>query len=164
MSEVADATHSVGMVASALLLTERQVQSLAKQGIIPKAANGRYDMVAAVQAYIRYLRERNLGRGNPDEHSAGQQLVQQNVRRASEQADALAMQNAAARGEMVPVGQVTSAIVGMIEVTKAKLKRVGAKVAQGDPVLRARVNRAIEDALIDLSATGADEVLVRLQQ
>ena len=151
MSEVAEATHSVGVVANALVLTERQVQSLAKQGILPKAENGRYSLIACVQAYVKYLRERNLGRGNPDEHSAGQQLVQQNVRRASEQADALAMQNAASRKELLPRTEIIQGVVGMLEVVKGKLKRVPGKVAPSDAVLKDRIGKAIEAALIDLS-------------
>lgn len=35
---------------------------LAKDGIIPKAEKGKYDLIAATRAYIKYLQERATGR------------------------------------------------------------------------------------------------------
>jgi hypothetical protein len=64
------ATHPVGTIAKLLMLTERRVQQLSNEGIIPKAERGRYELVPAVQGYIRYLGDRNLGEmpGSTDDH------------------------------------------------------------------------------------------------
>jgi phage terminase Nu1 subunit (DNA packaging protein) len=43
-------------------LTERRVQQLAKDGIIPRGERGKYDLVGSVRGYVKYLQERALGR------------------------------------------------------------------------------------------------------
>ena len=53
-----DATHSVATIASLLMLSERRVQQLTREGVIPRAERGRYELVPAVQGYVRYLQER----------------------------------------------------------------------------------------------------------
>jgi hypothetical protein len=148
---MSDATGSLAEVAYALNLSERQVQILVKDGKLPPRVDGRYPIIECCRAYIGYLRERNAGRGDPDEHSTGQQLARQNIRRASQQADALEIQNAASRKELLPRTELIQGFVGMIETIKAKLKRVPAKVAPSDAPLKDRIARAIEDALLDLS-------------
>jgi phage terminase Nu1 subunit (DNA packaging protein) len=51
-------TVSLAKLAALLDLTERRVQQLAKEGVLPKAGRGRYDPVVCIHAYIRYLRAR----------------------------------------------------------------------------------------------------------
>ena len=60
---MSEQTYPVSTIAKLLILTERQVQSLAKDGVLPKAERGRYVLVPVVQSYIRYLRERAIGGG-----------------------------------------------------------------------------------------------------
>lgn len=43
------------------MLTDRRVQQLTAEGVIPKAERGRYELAPAVQGYIRFLQERSLG-------------------------------------------------------------------------------------------------------
>jgi hypothetical protein len=47
---VREQTYSVSTIAKLLILTERQVQALAKDGVLPKAERGRYALVPVVQA------------------------------------------------------------------------------------------------------------------
>jgi phage terminase Nu1 subunit (DNA packaging protein) len=54
-------TYPVGTIAKLLLLTERRVQQLTKEGVIPKAYRGRYELAPAVQGYIKYLNDRSRG-------------------------------------------------------------------------------------------------------
>ena len=46
----------VSVVANFLMLSDRRVQQLAKSGYIPKAARGKYDLKAAIQGYIGFLK------------------------------------------------------------------------------------------------------------
>lgn len=48
----------VRVIARLLDLTERRVQQLASEGIIPKASKGKYDLVESVRRYVRHLRLR----------------------------------------------------------------------------------------------------------
>jgi phage terminase Nu1 subunit (DNA packaging protein) len=44
------------VIARLLDLTERRVQQLSREGVIPKAERGAYDLVGAVRGYVAYLR------------------------------------------------------------------------------------------------------------
>ena len=54
------ATYPVATIAKLLLLTERRVQQLTREGVLPRADRGRYELAPVVQAYVRYLRDRML--------------------------------------------------------------------------------------------------------
>lgn len=53
-------TYPVGTIAKLLMITERRVQQLSAEGVIPKSERGRYELAPAVQGYIRYLQERSV--------------------------------------------------------------------------------------------------------
>src|SRR4030065_330688 len=55
-------TYPVAVISKLLDLTPRRVQHLANEGVIPRAEKGRYELVPAVRGYIRYLRDRAVGR------------------------------------------------------------------------------------------------------
>lgn len=44
-----------GSMARILGLSERQVTNLANDGVLPQSSKGKYDLVAAVQAYVHYV-------------------------------------------------------------------------------------------------------------
>ena len=54
---MAENSQSAEVLAKLLDLTERRVRQLSAEGVIPKAARGRYEVVGAVRGYIRYLRD-----------------------------------------------------------------------------------------------------------
>jgi len=43
-------------------LTERRIQQLASEGIIPKSERGKYDLVECVRGYIKFLQDRAFGK------------------------------------------------------------------------------------------------------
>ena len=56
----ANNTVPLSTIAKLLDLTERRVNQLAKDGVLPKSARGRYELVPVVRAYIRFLREKTV--------------------------------------------------------------------------------------------------------
>lgn len=50
-----DGCYPVETIAALLNLQRRWVQQLAKNGVMPKAAHGRYPLAGCVQGYVRYL-------------------------------------------------------------------------------------------------------------
>jgi phage terminase Nu1 subunit (DNA packaging protein) len=50
--------YPVGTLAKLFNLSERRVQQLASQGIIPKAEKGRYNLIAALRGYVLFLQQR----------------------------------------------------------------------------------------------------------
>ena len=47
----------IGVIAKLLDLSERRVQQLSREGVIPKATRGQYDLIGSVRGYVRYLRD-----------------------------------------------------------------------------------------------------------
>ena len=54
------ATQPIGVIARLLDLSERRVQQLSREGVIPKAERGQYDLIGSVRGYVRYLRDQAL--------------------------------------------------------------------------------------------------------
>ena len=138
-------------------LHERQVRKLAERGVIARYPGGRYDAPAAIVAYVRHLREMAGGRASAD----GADLVAERAKLARQQTIKTRMANEVTRGELIPVAAVTSAIVELIELSKARLRRVPAKVAKTDGKLKAAIEDAIVEALEDLTPTRVQEKLGR---
>jgi len=55
-------TYPIDTICKMLDLTDRRVQQLAKQGVLPKTEKGKYDLVGCVRGYVHYLRDRALGK------------------------------------------------------------------------------------------------------
>lgn len=138
-------------------LSDRTVRSLKAKGILPDAPRGQMDVDACRVAYIRHLRDQAAGRST-EMGPKKLDLMAEKARDAKESADARAMKNAIARGELVPAGALSAAIIGMIEMAKARLLKVPGIVARSDVALSDRIDRAIRDALKDLSATRVETV------
>lgn len=79
------------------------------------------------------------------------------ARLVKEQADKIAMLNARERQELASLPDMTMAVIGLIEMSKARLVRVPSIVAKGDEPLRLRIETAIADALDELSAARVQE-------
>ena len=164
------ATYPISVIAKLLDLSDRRVQQLTREGVIPKAERGRYELVPAVQGYIRYLRDRSIGKDGaviPD-------IAAERARLIKEQADKFAMENATARGELLPallVGRawekaITSFRARMLVLPRKALPRL--RGASGDAAKEKILSGMVREALNELVASdcsgivsGACEGLVR---
>jgi len=90
-------TFPIAVIAKLLDLTERRVYQLAKEGIIPRASAGKYELVGAVQGYIRFLRSSSPG----GERILSDDISRDKARLMKAQADAAEMENAERRKELV---------------------------------------------------------------
>jgi hypothetical protein len=107
-----------------------------------------------VQAFVEYrLKKRGIVDGD-----SSLSLEVERARLASEQADRVAMENAERRRELASLPDMTSAVASVIELSLARLLRVGAIVAKGDVALKQRIDTALSDALEELSATRVAEL------
>jgi len=97
MAEAKRQLFPIAVIAKVLELTERRVYQLAKEGIVPRATSGKYDLIACVQAYIRYLRAAAGG----GERLVSDDIAQDKARLVKAQAEAAEMVNAERRGELV---------------------------------------------------------------
>lgn len=132
----------VGRVARLFEISERAVQKLAKEGVIPRAQRGQYDLLASVQGYIRHLRRVAAGRSS---ESGGADLVGERARLAAEQADSQAMKNAQLRGELLPSSDIETAIATLHSTVARSL--LGLPTAVADLVALEQEPRACEQII-----------------
>lgn len=92
-------TYPVTTIAKLLMLSERRVQQLTAEGVIPKSERGRYELAPAVQGYIRFLQERTMG--NNEKMPIDYHVEKARLTKA--QADAAELDFARAKGEIAPI-------------------------------------------------------------
>ena len=113
-------------LAAMLGVSQRTVTSLANDGIVLKAEQGRYDMVQSVKLYCAHLRNTASGRGGKENVEA---LSDERARLAKEQADGHALKNAQMRGELVAVADVDMTWGTMVRDLRAGVLAIASRVA-----------------------------------
>ena len=98
-------TADLASLAKLFNLTAARLQQLAKDGVIIRAARGRYDLWPSIRNYIKFLQERRLNQWEEKDENQTD-LRREQLRRTKEEADKLALQNARARGELVEISAV----------------------------------------------------------
>lgn len=143
---------SEGELADILDLTSRRVRDLVSDGVIPKSGRGAtaFDRRDAVRAYCIWIRDKaSRGVAVMDE------LKAEKIRQAREAADKLALQNAAARRELVPSSEVDSAWSNVLRDVRSMMlavpSRCGASLAHLTPHDIAAIDREIKSALEGLA-------------
>ena len=117
----------VDAITRLLELTPRRLRMLAQEGIIPRPQRGEYPMIATVQGYVRYLRERaNARDGGEQEHGS---LTDARARLTRSKADEAEMRTARLKGELLPADEVISAWSAMVSTVKTKLRSIATKLA-----------------------------------
>ena len=116
-------TYPVGTIAKLLLLSDRRVQQLTKEGVIPKAERGRYELAPAVQGYIRYLQERSL---RTDSSPIDYHMEKARLTKA--QADREEVEAAKAVGDVVSVKQVEMNLSNLFAEVRANFRNIPDRV------------------------------------
>ncbi|MDR5655254.1 terminase small subunit [Ruixingdingia sedimenti] len=112
---------------SPAMLTE-----LKNRGIAKHLGRDAWDLAATVRGYCAHLRGTASGRGGEEEVA---NLTAERARLAREQADAQALKNAAARGELVRAEEVTRAWSGILGQVRARVLAVPSRVRGALPHL-----------------------------
>lgn len=132
-------------------VTQRTITSLAQQGAVVRAGRGSFDFAASIKKYVEHLRETATGRGDSKTVAA---LSSQRTRLAREQADAVALKNAALRGELVEAAAVEREWSEALRGLRAAMLAVASRVQRRIPTLTtvdvAAIDREIREALTAL--------------
>jgi hypothetical protein len=142
-------------LADHLALSQRRVQQLVKEEILPAPKRQRYDLNKATRAYIRYLQE--TAKHGPTSYT------EEKTRLTKEQADEKALKNELARAQLIPADQVREVWAGHIIHAKTKLlglpAKLGPELAAMDrpPEIQAYLRRQITEILNDLAASRVEE-------
>jgi len=157
-------TQSLAVIARLLDLTERRVQQLARDGVIPPSAQqgperGRYDPVGAVRGYVRFLREQaaRAQSGVADFGAERARLIRAKADRAE-------MEAARMRDELIPAPDIAEAWTEMVASMRARLLALPDKIApqlsasgvhETTSIAAARdvIRHAVFEALGELAAT-----------
>jgi phage terminase Nu1 subunit (DNA packaging protein) len=114
---------SLSAISQLLKLTERRIQQLAKDEIIPKAQRGEYEMIPCVHGYIDYLKAK-IGR----EFTAEDLAINRN-RLLKAQADLAEIEKQKQEGELIAKQEVKKNWLSILSVIKSKLLSMPNKVA-----------------------------------
>ena len=155
-------TYSVGMIAKLLRLTERRVQQLSKEGVIPKSDRGRYELAPAVQGYIKFLQDRAA----PEMGGAVGDYPAEKARLTKAQADLAEINLAKEHAQLIPaadIAKVWHAITS--EVTANLLNNVPVRAAarikgeKSETKIKASIKDEIARVLESFAKADADRFI-----
>lgn len=119
----APATYPLSTISKLLMLTDRRVQQLVKDGHIPRAERGRYELVPVVQGYIKYLKDRAIGADTP----GGE--VEDKARLMKARADIAQFEASRLAEDLVSVDEVERAWADLVASFRARSLSIPTKAA-----------------------------------
>ena len=144
-------------VARLLDLSERRVQQLSREGVIPKAERGQYDLIGSVRGYVRYLRDQALKAqaGAPD-------YAAERARFIRARADLAEMEAEEKRHSLIAAEQIEAAWIAVLALLRTRLLALPDRLAPqafeqstvGDT--RNLIRAAIREVLDDLAQPDID--------
>ncbi|MGO4917348.1 terminase small subunit, Nu1 [Pseudogemmobacter sp. W21_MBD1_M6] len=149
---MSSATQPIGVIAKLLDLSERRVQQLSREGVIPKAERGQYNLIGAVRGYVRYLRDQALKAqaGAPD-------YAAERARFIRARADLAEMEAEEKRRSLIAADQIEAAWIAVLALLRTRLLALPDRLAPqafdqstvGDT--RNLIRAAIREVLDDLA-------------
>lgn len=127
-------SQPIGVIAKLLDLSERRVQQLSREGVIPKATRGQYDLIGSVRGYVRYLRDQaaKAQAGAPDYASERARFIRA-------RADLAEMEAEEKRGSVIGAEDVEAAWIAVLALLRTRLLALPDRLA---PRLHAEANPA----------------------
>ena len=116
-------SFNITAIAKLLKLTERRVQQLAKDDIIPKAERGKYDLISSVHGYIDFLKAKAGGEFTIEEVNKNKNKL---IKAKAELAEIEKMK---ATSELIPQEEVKRTWLELIHKLKQKLLSIPNKVS-----------------------------------
>ena len=160
---MSSATQPIGVIAKLLDLSDRRVQQLSREGVIPKAERGQYDLIGSVRGYVRYLRDQALKAqaGAPD-------YAAERARFIRARADLAEMEAEEKRGYLLAADQVETAWIAVLALVRTRLLALPDRLAPqafeqstvGDTrnLIRAAIREVLDDlAQPDIQVDGSLE-------
>ncbi|KAF0173152.1 MAG: Uncharacterized protein FD162_2030 [Rhodobacteraceae bacterium] len=151
---MSSATQPIGVIARLLDLSERRVQQqqLSREGVIPKAERGQYDLIGSVRGYVRYLRDQALKAqaGAPD-------YAAERARFIRARADLAEMEAEEKRRSLIAAEQIEAAWIAVLALVRTRLlalpDRLAPQVFEQSTVgdTRNLIRAAIREVLDDLA-------------
>ena len=155
MTDFKAGAASASTIARWLGVTEKSVRELAKAGIVIRAGRGLYKLEESVTGYCAHIRKTASQRGGEASLEA---MRDQRIRIAKEQADALALKNTAARGELLDANEVEADWSATLRNVRAGMlavpSRAGARLPHLTPHDVAEIDAEVRAALTEIGSEG----------
>ena len=116
-------SFNITAISKLLKLTERRVQQLAKDDIIPKAERGKYDLISSVHGYIDFLKAKAGG------DFTAEDVIKNKNKLMKAKAEIAEIEKMKATGELIPKEEVKSTWLELINKVKQKLLAIPNKTA-----------------------------------
>ena len=116
-------SFNITAISKLLKLTERRVQQLAKDDIIPKAERGKYDLISSVHGYIDFLKAKAGG------DFTAEDVIKNKNKLMKAKAEIAEIEKMKATGELIPKQEVKNTWLELINKVKQKLLTIPNKVA-----------------------------------
>lgn len=116
-------------------VTERRVQQLAKEGIIPRAGRGKYPLIGTIQGYVKFLQDRAAAHSF---EAAPGDIQAERIRLTRAQADAQELKNAITQKKLVPVEFAAYAVGGSAAQIASIFDTIPMTMKRRHPELEAR--------------------------
>ena len=116
-------SFNIQAIAKLLKLSERRIQQLAKEGVIPKAERGKYDLIGSVQGYIDYLKAKVGGDFTAEE------VLKNKNKLLKAKAELAEIEKMKATSELIPQEEVKSSWLELVHKLKQKLLSIPNKVS-----------------------------------
>ena len=116
-------SFNIQAIAKLLKLSERRIQQLAKEEVIPKAERGKYDLIGSVQGYIDYLKAKVGGDFTAEE------VLKNKNKLLKAKAELAEIEKMKATGELIPKEEVKRTWLELVQKVKQKLLSIPNKVA-----------------------------------
>lgn len=144
----------VGTLARLFNLTDRRVQQLARDGIIPKATRGKYPLAQSIQGYVRYLQERAFSKelGTTDLHT-------EQVRLKRAQAEEKEIEAAIKRGSAMWVDDIKDKLLELGAILIRHLDAIPGRLVPKLPGAAAENRQILVNELRVIREQTADELL-----
>ena len=146
------ATQPIGVIAKLLDLSERRVQQLSREGVIPKAERGQYDLIGSVRGYVRYLRDQAIKAqaGAPD-------YAAERARFVRARADLAEIEAEEKRRSLIAADEIEAAWIAVLTLLRTRILALPDRLAPqifdqstvGDT--RNLIRTAIREVLDDLA-------------
>jgi phage terminase Nu1 subunit (DNA packaging protein) len=138
------------VIAKLLDLSERRVQQLSREGVIPKATRGQYELIGSVRGYVRYLRDQaaKAQAGAPDYASERARFIRA-------RADLAEMEAEEKRGSVIAAEDVEAAWIAVLALLRTRMLALPDRLApqlhaEASPasvrdVMRGAIREALEE-------------------
>jgi phage terminase Nu1 subunit (DNA packaging protein) len=149
---MSSASQPIGVIAKLLDLSERRVQQLSREGVIPKATRGQYDLIGSVRGYVRYLRDQAI-----KAQAGATDYAAERARFIRARADLAEMEAEQRRGSLIAAEQIEAAWIAVLALLRTRLlalpDRLAPRVHEQSTVgdTRNLIRAAIREVLDDLA-------------